>query len=64
MPEPSGFEYSVRKNGDVVIAHLGRQAAVLRKRQAQRFLSLVETRDPQLLMARMTGNYKRGNERT
>ncbi|HUG08193.1 MAG TPA: hypothetical protein VMP13_04780 [Acidimicrobiia bacterium] len=63
MPEPSGFEYSVRKNGDVVITHQRRLAAVLRGHQATRFLSQVETRDAQQLMARITGNYKRGNER-
>lgn len=31
---------------------------------AARFLAEAETSDPQLVMARWTGNYKRGNERT
>ncbi|MEJ7757607.1 MAG: hypothetical protein WKF83_16020 [Nocardioidaceae bacterium] len=31
---------------------------------AGKFLSEVEDDDPQELMARLTGNYKRGNERT
>lgn len=62
MAEPSGFEYTVRKNGEVAISHRGRQATVLRGRQADRFLHQVETRDPQEVMARATGNYKRGNE--
>lgn len=63
VPKPAGFAYAVRKNGDVVITHHGRQATVLRGRQAEKFLSRLETRDDQELMARMTGNYKRGNER-
>ena len=63
MPAPSGFAYKKRKNGDVVITHEGQQAAVLRGRSADRFLVRVEERDPQEVMARVTGNYKRGNER-
>lgn len=63
MADPTGFEYAVRKNGDVVITHHGRQAALLRGRTAEKFLADVARRDPQQLMARVTGNYKRGNER-
>lgn len=63
MPDPSGFDYTVRKNGDVVISHHGRQATVLRGRRAEKFLADVGRRDPQQVMARVTGNYKRGNER-
>jgi hypothetical protein len=36
---------------------------VLRGAVATRFLADVETHDAQELMARLTGNYKRGNER-
>jgi hypothetical protein len=61
---PSGFAYSVRKNGDIVISHHDRQATVLRGQQAARFLEQLKTRDDQELMARATGNYKRGNERS
>jgi hypothetical protein len=63
VPAPSGFSYTVRKSGEVVITHHGRHATVLRGRTAEKFLAQVETRDEQELMARMTGNYKRGNER-
>ena len=59
----TAFEYRVRKDGDVVIHHHGRQAAVLRGAAATRFLADVERRDPQEVMARATGNYRRGNER-
>ena len=64
VAEPTGFSYQVRKNGEIVIAHHGRKAVVLRGRRADKFLSQLETRNPQELMARATGNYKRGNERT
>lgn len=63
MPAPRGFSYTARKGGEVVIAHEGRQAAILRGEKAKKFLDQVETGDPQQLMARVTGNYKRGNER-
>lgn len=61
-----GFTYRSRKNGDVEILHNGRIAATLRGRDAADFLT--EATDPgssdaQHLMARLTGNYKRGNER-
>lgn len=59
---PSGFEY--RSAGqDVVISHHGRRATVLRGDAARRFLAEVGSGDPQELMARVTGNYKHGNER-
>ena len=56
--EASGFEYRVRKDGDVVIHHHGRQATVLRGAAATRFLADVGRRDPQEVMARATGNYQ------
>lgn len=62
MPSPHGFEYDVRGD-DVVIMHRGVRAATLRGAKAAEFLSRVETQDPQLLMARLTGDYRRGNER-
>lgn len=59
---PQGFEYRL-VGEDVVIDHHGRRATTLRGAAARRFLSEVETGDPQELMARATGNYKHGNER-
>jgi hypothetical protein len=64
MSAPTGFAYTVRKSGEVVITHHGRQAATLRGATARTFLSRVSVGDEQALMARMTGNYKRGNERS
>jgi hypothetical protein len=61
---PEGFTHRLRKNGDVELLHHGRIATVLRGTAAARFLNDVESDDPQELMARLTGNYKHGNERT
>ena len=63
MARPEGFSYACRKNGDVVIHHHGRIATVLRGRKAIDFLGEVVAGDDQELMARVTGNYKHGNER-
>lgn len=60
---PEGFAYRVRKNGDIELLHHGRPAGVLRGPAAARFLVDVEEGDPQELMARLTGNYRHGNER-
>jgi hypothetical protein len=62
VPGPSGFDFEVRGT-TVVVTHHRRQAAVLRGEAARGFLREVEQGDPQELMARVTGNYKRGNER-
>ena len=60
---PSGFAWVVRGK-EVVISHHGREAAVLRGDKAIKFVQDAESGDEQLLMARLTGNYKHGNERT
>lgn len=62
MGKPTGFEFQRRKDGTVVITHHGRRAAVLRGKRAEQFVARLGS-DDQSLMARLTGNYKRGNER-
>jgi hypothetical protein len=62
MAAPEGFSYKVR-GSEVVVSHHGKRAATLRGNAAAGFLRDVERRDPQHVMARVTGNYKRGNER-
>lgn len=59
---PEGFAYE-RVGDVVVIHHHGRRATTLRGAAADRFLAEVSDDDPQEVMARVTGNYKRGNER-
>jgi hypothetical protein len=63
MPPPSGFAYQARTDNTVVITHHGRVATVLRGGRAAQFMAEVED-EPQEVMARWTGNYRRGNERT
>ena len=60
---PAGFEYVVRDGSVVQILHHGRVATTLRGRRAADFLEDVEAGDDQQLMARLTGNYRHGNER-
>ena len=69
MPgEANGFAYDVQRGGDVVITHHGNRATVLRGPRAQEFVDEVragaDEPSTQQVMARWTGNYKRGNERT
>lgn len=63
MPDAEGFAWTRRKNGDVVITHHGRVASVLRGARADAFVTDAVDGDEQELMARLTGSYKRGNER-
>ncbi|MFP3990490.1 hypothetical protein U9R90_24110 [Streptomyces sp. E11-3] len=64
MPRPYGFTYEQRTDGSVVITHQGRAAGTLRGARAAKFLTEVESGDAQLVMARWTGAYKHGNERS
>ena len=62
-----GFTFRVRKNGDVEVFHFGRLASTLRGADAEDFKQDAPDEasdDAQQLMARLTGNYKHGNERT
>lgn len=62
---PTGFEHRTLAGGEVEITHHGRVATTLRGAAAQRFhAELAAGADAQQLMARATGNYRRGNERT
>ncbi|NDL59948.1 hypothetical protein [Phytoactinopolyspora mesophila] len=64
MGAPEGFDYAEYADGSIVISHQGRDVTRLRAMRAQEFLDEVSGGDPQQVMARWTGNYKRGNERT
>ena len=61
-----GFSWRHRKGGEIEVLHHGRLASTLRGRDASDFLDELqgaEVEAQQQLMARLTGNYKRGNER-
>ena len=68
MGAAEGFEYRVSKSGVVTITHHGHPAGTLRGKAAAAFRAFAEGLDEdadalQQRMARLTGNYKRGNER-
>lgn len=65
-PGDLGFAYQRGRDGEVAISRQGRVVTTLRGRAAQDFLADVEGTPAdaqQQAMARVTGNYKRGNER-
>ena len=62
-----GFDFEARQNGEVAIFHRHRLAAILRGQAAQQFVvqaNEISDAALQQVMARITGNYRRGNERT
>jgi len=64
--EDLGFTFLETKNGEILIRHFGRTATTLRGHRARTFKEDIETLafgEQQQLMARITGNYRRGNER-
>ena len=61
------FSYRATADGEVAIRRDGRVVTILRGARAREFLGKVASASPgerQLAMARATGNYRRGNERT
>ena len=68
-PEPrpgEPFSFQTRADGSIVVRYREAPVAILRGRAAERFATRVASADAaaaQQLMARVTGNYKRGNER-
>ena len=61
------FSYLPTKDGKVLLYHEGRVVKTLSGKHAQKFLGQIDGldgKDAQLVMARVTGNFKRGNERS
>ena len=60
------FTYHVSKDDKVFIYWCGKQVTVLKGKEAQTFVSRIEHligQEAQFVMAKATGNFKRGNER-
>ena len=60
------FDWRETKSGEVMISRGGRVVQTLGGKAAQRLLAAlarVDEAGQQLLLAKSTGNYKRGNER-
>jgi len=61
------FSYRASKDGAVFVAYGGKQVTILRGRSAAsalRRLKRLEGEALQLELAKVTGNFKRGNERS
>ena len=61
-----GFSFSATPKGTVFIEREGKRVTTLRADRARRFLAMAHSTDmegQQQLMARTTGNDKRGNEK-
>lgn len=62
-----GFAFKISKNGNVQITHHGKLATTIRGNKASSFIDKMhgaDHNDQQQWMARITGNYKRGNEKS
>lgn len=60
------FTYQISKEKKVFIYWSGKQVKVLKGKEAQNFISKLiglDDKGIQLVMAKVTGNFKRGNER-
>jgi len=60
------FAYRISKDGSVRISRAGAVVSVVAGERARRLVSKLQRADPdetQQLLARATGNYRRGNER-
>ncbi len=60
------FSFSQYKNGGVSVFYKDREVTILNGKNAEKFLSRIENADEmesQMIMAKITGNFKHGNER-
>ena len=62
------FNYRVTKNNTVLIDYKGKQVKILKGKDAEKILEKIKNAEDglavQLILAKITGNFKRGNERT
>ncbi|MFK4313520.1 MULTISPECIES: hypothetical protein [unclassified Bacillus (in: firmicutes)] len=60
------FHYRVTKNNIVLIEYYGKQIIILKGNDAEKFLNKINRasneKEKQLIMVKITGNFKRGNE--
>ena len=64
--EGEPFDYRETKTGQVFLLWEGQHVKTLKGKDAQKFLNKtaqLDTHATQLLLAKLTGNFKRGNER-
>ncbi|MEK4708050.1 hypothetical protein [Bacillus sp. FSL R10-2780] len=61
------FHYRVTKNNIIIIEYCRKQIMILKGNDVEKFLNKItranNEKKKQLIMAKITGNFKRGNER-
>lgn len=61
------FRFRQNKNNTVFLDYNGKQVKILKGKDAEKFLKKMndaeDEKSRQLIMAKITGNFKRGNER-
>lgn len=60
------FSYKITKDKKVLLYWHGKQVSILRGKQSQQFIEKIknaDTKEKQLIMAKITGNFKHGNEK-
>ncbi|MEW9094615.1 MAG: hypothetical protein AB2417_05985 [Clostridiaceae bacterium] len=60
------FSYKILKDNRVFIYWNGKQVTILKGKESSKFLSQIENvdlKEMQLIMAKITGNFKHGNEK-
>jgi hypothetical protein len=61
------FQYRINKDQSVFIEYEGKRVKILKGKEAEKFIKNVNAAENdkavQLIMAKITGNFKRGNER-
>lgn len=65
--DTSPFSYKMTKDNSVFLAYFGKQVKTLKGKEAEKFLKRIhdakDEKEEQLILAKITGNFKRGNER-
>lgn len=60
------FTYEEKKDSKIFIYHYGKQVMILKEQKASQLLKRLHNatkEDTQLILAKVTGNFKRGNEK-
>ena len=62
------FAYQIMKSGKVAINYRGKQIKIVKDKEAERLIERIKAvedniTEVQLLLAKITGNFKRGNEK-
>jgi hypothetical protein len=65
--DESPFSYRITKNDTVFVDYHGKQVKTLKGKEAEKLIEKIHTakdeKAVQLILAKITGNFKRGNER-